>query len=385
MIHKDCELSGYVAENPSAKRIMFTGGGSAGHVTPSFPLIQALRSKGAEIFYVGSKQGIEHALIKLLDIPYYFIMTGKLRRYWSWKNFLTPFQLILGITQSFLLCRRLKPYIIFSKGGFVALPVVLGAWLNRIPVVIHESDLTPGLANRLSFPFAKLICITFSATAKYFKDKAKVLVTGMPIREFLAQGDRVKGLNFCGFTEEKPVLLIMAGGLGSAVINETIRRLLTSLLEKFQIIHLCGKGKQDPQFESIPAYRQFEYIQEELGDILACADLVISRAGATSIYELLALKKPHILLPLSRQASRGDQIANAEYFSQQDLSTVLYSEEFSDEKLLQIIFDCYENLEAMKNKLAGFKQADSTRIIIDELIKLAKREDYTHCRRNRSL
>ncbi|MES2141317.1 MAG: undecaprenyldiphospho-muramoylpentapeptide beta-N-acetylglucosaminyltransferase [Pseudomonadota bacterium] len=350
-------------------KIIFTGGGSAGHVTPSIPLIQSLKSKGAEIFYVGSKQGIEHALIKPLDVPYYSIITGKLRRYWSWQNFLTPFQLILGITQSFLLCRRLKPNIIFSKGGFVALPVVIGAWLNRIPVVIHESDLTPGLANRLSFPFARLICVTFPTTAQFFKNKSKVLVTGMPIREFLFQGDRAKGLQFCGFTVEKPVLLIMTGGLGSAEINDAIRRLLKPLLEKFQIVHLCGKGKQNIQFEGIPAYRQFEYMQEELADVLACADLVISRAGATSLYELLALKKPHILLPLSRQASRGDQIKNAEYFSQQGLSAVLYREEFSDEKLLQIIFDCYKNLEAMKHKLADFKQTDSIRMIVNELLR----------------
>ena len=355
-------------------KIMFTGGGSAGHVTPSLPLIQAFQSLGAAIFYVGSAKGIEHSLIKPLAIPYYVITTGKLRRYWSWQNFLTPFQLIWGITQSFLLCRRLKPNIVFSKGGFVALPVVIGAWLNRTPVVIHESDLSPGLANRLSFPFAKLICVTFPVTSQYFKNKVKVVVTGMPIREFLYQGDRVKGLQFCGFMEEKPVLLVMAGGLGSAAINDSIRRLLPSLTEKFQIIHLCGKGKLDSQFEKFPSYRQFEYLQEELADVLACADLVLSRAGATSIYELLALGKPHILLPLSRQASRGDQIENANYFSKQGLSTVLYAEEFSDEKLLKAILDSYDNLQTMKNKLASFNQVDSTKLIVDKLVEFLNGE-----------
>jgi UDP-N-acetylglucosamine--N-acetylmuramyl-(pentapeptide) pyrophosphoryl-undecaprenol N-acetylglucosamine transferase len=350
-------------------KIMFTGGGSAGHVTPSFPLIQALKNKGATLFYSGSKEGIERSLIKPWNIPYYSITTGKLRRYWSWKNFLTPFQLIFGVAQSFLLCRQLKPGCVFSKGGFVALPVVIGAWLNRIPVVIHESDLSPGLANRLSFPFAKLICVTFDATANYFKNKSKVLVTGMPIREFLYHGDRGKGLTFCGFSTERPVLLVMAGGLGSAVINATIRRLLKTLTPNFQIVHLCGKGKLDAQFEDFPNYRQFEYLQEELGDVLACTDLVISRAGATSIYELLALKKAHILLPLSRQASRGDQIENANYFSKKGLSTVLYAEEFSDEKLLQTIFDSYKKLNITKEKLASFKQADSTKMIVEELLK----------------
>lgn len=352
-------------------KILFTGGGSAGHVTPSLPLIQSFKNKNAIIFYIGSKQGIENTLIRPLAIPYYSITTGKLRRYWCWQNFLMPFQLIFGITQSFLICRRLKPNVVFSKGGFVALPVVIGAWLNRIPVVIHESDLTPGLTNRLSFPFAKRIFVTFPVTEKYFKNSTKVLVTGMPIREALVRGERIKGLQFCGFNETKPVLLVMAGGLGSIEINDTMRRLLPSLLEKFQIIHLCGKGKIDSHFEKFSAYRQFEYIQEELGDVLACADLVISRAGATSIYELLALRKPHILLPLSKKASRGDQIENAEYFSEQYLSTVLYPEEFSDAKLLQTIFDCYENLEAIKNKLASKPMASTDRIV-DELMKIAE-------------
>ncbi|WP_246562480.1 undecaprenyldiphospho-muramoylpentapeptide beta-N-acetylglucosaminyltransferase [Rickettsiella endosymbiont of Dermanyssus gallinae] len=353
-------------------KILFTGGGSAGHVTPNFPLIQLLKNKGATIFYVGSKQGIERSLVAPLNIPYYSVTTGKLRRYWSWENFLTPFQLVFGIAQSFLLCRSLKPNIIFSKGGFVALPVVIGGWLSRIPVVIHESDLTPGLANRLSFPFAKLICVTFPVTTQYFKNKAKVLVTGVPIRESLYQGDRSKGLRFCGFSEAKPVLLIMAGGLGSVDINNMIRRLLVPLTSKFQVIHLCGKGKLGEYFSNVPDYKQFEYLQEELADVLASADLVISRAGATSIYELIALKKPHILLPLSKQASRGDQIKNADYFSKQGLSAVLYAEEFSDEKFLQTAFDCYADLEVIKNKLTSFKQSDSARLIVDTLVALSE-------------
>ncbi|BBB14687.1 UDP-N-acetylglucosamine--N-acetylmuramyl-(pentapeptide) pyrophosphoryl-undecaprenol N-acetylglucosamine transferase [Candidatus Rickettsiella viridis] len=372
MIHEDGELSGNADKSLSAKSILFTGGGSAGHVTPSFSLIQMLKNKGATIFYVGSKEGIERSLVAALNIPYYAVTTGKLRRYWSWQNFLTPFQLVFGVMQSFLLCRRLKPNIIFSKGGFVALPVVIAAWLNRIPVVIHESDLTPGLANRLSFPFAKFICVTFPVSAKYFKNKDKILVTGVPIRESLYQGDRNKGLRFCGFNEEKPVLLIMAGGLGSVDINNMVRRLLVPLTSKFQVIHLCGKGKLDDHFSNIPDYKQFEYLHEELADVLASADLVISRAGATSIYELIALKKPHILLPLSKQASRGDQIKNADYFAQQGLSTVLYAEAFSDEKFLRAIFDCYANLEAIKNKLANFKHLDSSRLIVDKLVALSK-------------
>ncbi len=350
-------------------KIIFTGGGSSGHVTPSLPLISALQNKGVAIFYVGSKKGIEHILIKPLKIPYYAITTGKLHRYWTWKNLLTPFQLLIGITQSLLICRKIKPNVIFSKGGFVALPVVIAAKLNGIPVVIHESDLTPGLANRLSFSFAKLICITFPETVKYFTNTSKILLTGMPIRDSLLHGDSEKGLKFCGFSDKlKPVLLIMGGGLGAATVNECIRRLINPLTEKFQVIHICGRNKLDPAFAKIKDYKQFEYLQDEFADVLACADLVISRAGATSIYELLALNKPNILLPLSKKASRGDQIDNAKHFAQLGLSQVIYFEEFSDKKLLNTLSESYKNLDQLKNQLSRFKQLNATQIIIDKLI-----------------
>ena len=192
-------------------KIIFTGGGSSGHVTPSLPLISALQNKGVDTFYVGSKKGIEHSLIKPLKIPYYAITAGKLNRYWTWKNLLTPFQLMKGIIQSLIICRKIKPDIIFSKGGFVALPVVIAAKLSSIPIVIHESDLTPGLANRLSFPFAKLICITFPETIKYVKRTSKILLTGMPIRDTLQYGDPKRGLKFCGFTEQNKTGFINHG------------------------------------------------------------------------------------------------------------------------------------------------------------------------------
>ncbi|WP_339050340.1 undecaprenyldiphospho-muramoylpentapeptide beta-N-acetylglucosaminyltransferase [Rickettsiella endosymbiont of Xylota segnis] len=353
-------------------KIIFTGGGSSGHVTPSLPLISALQNKGVDTFYVGSKKGIEHSLIKPLKIPYYAITAGKLNRYWTWKNLLTPFQLMKGIIQSLIICRKIKPDIIFSKGGFVALPVVIAAKLSSIPIVIHESDLTPGLANRLSFPFAKLICITFPETIKYVKRTSKILLTGMPIRDTLQYGDPKRGLKFCGFTEKiKPVLLIMGGGLGSSIVNESVRRLINPLTEKFQVIHICGKNKFDPAFEGIKSYKQFEYLQDEFADVLASADLVISRAGATSIYELVSLNKPNILLPLSKKASRGDQIHNARYFAKLGLSNVIYFEEFSDEKLLKTLFESYENLDELKSKLSQFKQLNATQIIIDKLVNFS--------------
>lgn len=354
-------------------KMIFTGGGSSGHVTPNLPLIVALKNKGAAIFYVGSQKGIERALIKPLKIPYYGITVGKLHRYWTWKNLLTPFQLFMGIVQSFLIFRKIKPDILFSKGGFVALPVVIAAQLNGIPIVIHESDLTPGLANRLSFPFAQLICITFPETANYFKNKHKIVLTGMPIRDFLKHGNCEKGLKLCGFcNRQKPVLLVMAGGLGSIHINQSIRRLVKPLLKKFYVIHICGKNKLDPEFNGMKGYKQFEYLEDEFPNVLACADLVVSRAGATSIYELLTLNKPHILLPLSKKASRGDQIDNANYFSRLGLSQVIYFEEFSDEKLLKIIVESFENLDKLKHKLSESKLLNGTQNIIETLISFSQ-------------
>jgi len=354
----------------SISTILFTGGGSAGHVTPNLALIKKLQQDNYNLLYIGSENGIEKEIISRIQIPYYSITTGKLRRQLTWKNLLTPFQVIKGIWQSYALCKQLKPNVVFSKGGFVAFPVVFGAWLNHIPVVIHESDLTPGLANRLSFPFAKLICVTSPITANYFKNKNKILVTGTPIRDSLFQGNTEQGLKLCSFNSSKPVLLIFGGGLGAEPINKPIRRLLAKLLETFQIIHLCGKGKTDPQLKNTVGYKQFEYLNEELPDVMACADLVLSRAGANSLYELLALKKPHVLIPLSKKASRGDQIDNANYFRQQGLSIVLNEDTLTDEKLFTTIMQTYQNLDNIKQKLNDFSAPNSAQIIVDKLIEI---------------
>lgn len=346
--------------------VLFTGGGTAGHVTPNFPLIQVLQARGIQVQYLGSKKGIERELVTTQQIPYHSIITGKLRRYWSWQNFLMPFQLLTGIIQSAYYCYRQKPNVVFSKGGFVALPVVIGAWLNRIPVVVHESDLSPGLANRLSFPFAKKICVSFPKTAEYFKNKQKVSVTGLPIRSFLYQGEKQKGLDFCGFSAQKPVLLVIAGSLGSIEINERIRRLRSKLSKTFQVIHICGAGKLDPTLQNLPCYQQFEYLQTPLADVFACADLVLSRAGATSIYELLALKKPHILLPLSRKASRGDQWQNAQYFVKQGLSEMVDLDQTSDQALFDAIIYSYQKIPMSLKQLNVLSCQDSVSQIINQ-------------------
>lgn len=351
--------------------IVFTGGGSAGHVTPNIALIQKFVAAGWKVIYMGSKTGMEKEIIQKLGTPYYEIATGKLRRYFSWRTIIEPFAILLGIFQAYFLCKKFKPNIVFSKGGYVAFPVVVGAWLNRLPVIVHESDLTPGLANRLSFPFANKICVTFSEAQNHFSAK-KTIVTGTPIRDNLSQGKAQKGRELCNFSQAFPVLLILGGGQGAAIINQTIRTILPKLLPHFQIAHICGKGKLDTHLMQEDRYKQFEYLNDELADLFACADLVISRAGANSLYELLYLKKPHILIPLSRRASRGDQIVNAQYFAKQGLSKVLLEEELTGERLLTMIESVYAERDKLHQRLMNFSLPDSNQIIFSELTQLAK-------------
>lgn len=352
------------------KRIILTGGGTAGHVTPNMALVPALSKKGFDIRYIGSYEGMERKLIEDIHIPYYGISSGKLRRYFDLKNFSDPFKVMKGYFEARALMRKLKPDVVFSKGGFVTVPVVLAAKHKGIPVIIHESDMTPGLANRLSIPSASKVCCNFPETLKHLPEE-KAVLTGSPIREELFQGDKKKGLDFCGFTDQKPVLLIMGGSLGSVAINNAVRGELDTLLEQFQIVHLCGNGNLDPSLEGKKGYVQFEYIKEELRDLFACADLMISRAGANAICEILALRKPNILIPLSAQASRGDQILNAASFEKQGYSFVLQEEDVTEESLLNAVHTVYEKRKDYINSMDKSKLADPIATImglIDELV-----------------
>jgi len=345
-------------------KIIFTGGGSAGHVTPNIALIKKLQEKRWQVFYIGSKSGLEKELIANLNVPYFQISTGKLRRYFSWHNFIDPLKIFCGIIQAFFICRKIKPQVVFSKGGFVAFPVVVAAWLNRIPVLIHESDLTPGLANKLSFAFAKQICVTFADTEQYINHK--VTVTGTPIREELFLGDANKGLELCDFTNNKKIILIYAGGLGSRNINKVIRSLLPKLLNDFQVVHICGKNNIDNKL-TLKGYKQFAYLHTELADIMACANMVISRAGANSIYELLTLQKPHILIPLPKTASRGDQVVNARYFAAKGLSQVIFEESLTTSTLYERILWVSSHEGEIINTLTMFKKPNSIDLICDIL------------------
>ena len=335
------------------KRIVLTGGGTAGHVTPHFALAPYLKEKGWDIYYIGTHEGIQRQLVGE-RFPYYPISAGKLRRYFDFKNLSDPFRVVKGVVDAYGHLRRIKPAVVFSKGGFVAVPVTVAAWLLRIPVILHESDLTPGLANKLSLPFAQKLCVTFPESVHHLKGRAgqKVVVTGTPIRAELFQGSRQKGLKMCGFSPGVPVLLVMGGSLGSAVLNRTIRENLQEITGNYQIIHLCGRDNLDPNV-SHPHYFQLEYANEELPHLLAAADFVLSRAGANAIFELAALAKPNILVPLSKQASRGDQILNAASFEKQGFSVVVQEEELTgrvlQEKLALLAREKQRFVEAMES------------------------------------
>ena len=334
------------------KKIVMTGGGTAGHVTPNIALFDSLQKDGYEIHYIGSYEGIEKGLIEDKKIPYYGISSGKFRRYRSWKNLTDPFRVLHGFFQARRLLGRIRPNVVFSKGGFVSVPVVMAAKTRHIPVIIHESDLTPGLANKLAMPSATKVCCNFPETLPYLP-KEKAVLTGSPIRQELLHGNKQAAKDFCGFTGDLPILMVMGGSIGSVYINNAIRGCIDTLLTKYQIIHLCGKGKMDDSLKDTKGYVQFEYIKEELRDLMAAADLVVARAGANSICELLALHKPNILIPLSRNASRGDQILNANSFAKQGFSAVLEEEEVTSEKLMATIDDVMAHrskyIDAMKN------------------------------------
>lgn len=355
------------------KHIVLTGGGTAGHVTPNIALIPKLHEEGYAISYIGSYDGIEKQLISDMKIPYYGISSGKFRRYLSLKNLTDPFKVIKGVSEAKQLLKQLQPSIVFSKGGFVSVPVVRAASMLGIPVIIHESDMTPGLANKLSIPSASAVCCNFPETEQYLpKDKA--VVTGTPIRKELLCGNPEIAREFCGFTDDKPVIMVIGGSLGSVVLNDAVRGSISELLKKFNIIHLCGKDKLDETLNNTPGYVQYEYIKKELTHMFALASIVISRAGANAISEICALSKPNLLIPLSAKASRGDQVLNAKSFEKQGFSMVLEEEELTAESFRQAVFSLYENRQSYIDAMNASANTDSISKIVSLINKYAKQD-----------
>ena len=353
------------------KKIVLPGGGTAGHVTPNIALLPKLKEAGYEIYYIGSYDGIEKKLIEEFNIPYFGISSGKLRRYFDIKNFTDPFKVLKGYSEAAKLMKKIKPDVVFSKGGFVTVPVVIAAHRKKIPTIIHESDMTPGLANKLCIPSATKICCNFPETISHLPE-GKANLTGSPIRAELLSGNKDEARKFCGFSDDKPVILIIGGSLGAAAVNDAVRKILPQLLPKYNVIHLCGKGKLDESLKGTAGYVQYEYIKKELADLFALADVVISRAGANAICELLALKKPNILIPLPAAASRGDQILNANSFKKQGFSEVIDEEKITDDLLDETINNVYNNRSKYVEAMEKSPQQNGVEAVISLIKEVTK-------------
>ncbi len=355
------------------KVIVLTGGGTLGHVTPHLALIPRLRELGYEIHYIGTATGMEATAIRSIpDIHYHSVRTGKLRRYHSWKNYTDPFRVVGGAFQAAGLMGKIRPDVVFSKGGFVAVPVVFGAWLHRIPVLCHESDLTPGLANRLCRPFATKMVTTFPECAEALGKGAEVV--GTPLRPELFQGDRKRGLEILGFEGKKPVLLSMGGSSGAQAVNKELRKAIPELVRTFDVCHLCGKGNLDPSSDGIQGYKQLEFLDTDLPDVLACTDLVLSRAGSNALMEFQALDKPMLLVPYPRQASRGDQILNAQSMEKRGLCHVLLQENMTRETLVKELQATWQDRERLMEAVRQAPPADATDRVMELICQIAEKK-----------
>jgi len=355
------------------RHVLFTGGGSAGHVVPNLPLMAHFAAGGSTISYVGSKDGPEANLVASFGVAFHAIRSGKLRRYWSWRNVADVWWIAVGLVQAFVLMRRLRPSVVFSKGGYVAFPVVVAAWAWRVPVIAHESDLTPGLANRLSLPFVAAVCTTFAVTA--FPARGKPVVhTGTPLRPDLVRGDAERARAIFELPRDRPLVVVFGGSLGADALNRVVREALDRLLAFATIVHVCGPGRTDASFAGRPGYRQFEFVGAEWGDLLAAADVVVARAGANSLYELVALRKPHLLVPLPRSASRGDQISNAAYAVEHGWSRVIAEEDLDAVRLDAAVREIYADRARVAALLGGAGLGDGTRAVADVITRFARND-----------
>ena len=365
-----CEVVN-AAKGEAMKKIVLTGGGTAGHVTPNLALIPRLQRDGWEVYYIGAKDSVEQNLVSgLPKVTYYGVSCGKLRRYFDVKNFTDPARVVKGVFEARRYIHQIQPNVVFSKGGFVSVPVVYGAWMNGVPVVCHESDMTPGLANKLSTPLAKCVCCTFAEAAKLAGKKG--VHTGTPIRPEILSGSRERGLERFQFEQNRPVLMVVGGSTGAQAVNALVRKSLGKLLETFQVLHLCGRGNLDADLEGTEHYAQCEYLDEEMADAYACADILISRAGSNTLCELLALSKPALLIPYPMAASRGDQILNAESFARQGLARVLMQEDATPERLVQDVIHLYHDRGLIYEAMKKEPSAQGLENVLREIYRCAK-------------
>lgn len=354
------------------KKIVLTGGGTMGHVTPNLALIPHLLKRGYEIHYIGTANGMEADAVRALpDVAYHVVKCGKLRRYFSWTNLIDPIRVVEGAGQAAKLLGKINPNVVFSKGGFVSVPVVIGAWLHHVPVLCHESDLTPGLANKICRPFAKKFATTYPECAEVLGPKAEM--TGTPLRPELFYGDRSRGLSLAGFSGGKPVLLMIGGSSGAQAVNSALRAALPELTEHFDIVHICGKGNLSPKLTKTPGYSQFDFLSTDLPDIYACADIVLSRAGSNSLEELRALCLPMLLVPYPKGAGRGDQELNAQSLESRSLCHVLRQEQMNAQTLTKAILDTWEDRENLSQNLRSEPPANGTARILELIEEIQKK------------
>lgn len=326
-----------------AKRILMTGGGTLGPVTPLLAIVDEWQGQElVEVSWIGTRKGAERALVESMQIPFSSIVSAKFDRdkWWSW--WLIPIQLMIGCIQSFIELKKNNPYIVFTAGGYVSVPVVVMAWLTRIPVWVHQLDIIPGLANRIMAPFAKQITVTWPDSLEHFSKKKSTVVGGV-MRHALLYGDDMQARERYGLKKDKPVVLVMGGGTGALSINQTMEAIAQDLLQDMQVIHLVGKGKLTQKLEEMgEGYVALEFLGLGMRDAFAMADLVVARAGMGTIIELCALKKPTILIPLHNT----DQLGNAKMVQERGAAEVLW--EVNPQILKQAIQKLMSNEERRK-------------------------------------
>ncbi len=342
--------------------IILTGGGTAGHCTPNLALLPYLKNHFDKIYYIGSKNGIEKEIIQNAGIKYYSVSTAKFNRKSIKKNIKAPFKILSGIIGAKKLIKKLKPDIIFSKGGYVSVPTVIAGRIKNIPIVSHESDYTLGLANKITAKYCNKVLTSFPETAKNLKNG---IFVGPPLRKDLFDKQNIDKNEF-GFYNDKPVLLVTGGSQGSKIINQTLRQALPNIIKNYNVIHICGKGNLDNSI-NFNGYFQTEYMSN-IKKAYSVTSVCVSRCGANTSFELIALKIPCVFIPLPKGVSRGDQVLNAEYFSKLGLSFILYQNQLNKDSLIEKINDCYNNKHLLSNNFKKHPFNNSNEIIVKHIL-----------------
>lgn len=346
-------------------KIVLTGGGTAGHCMPNLALLPRLRTAFEEIDYIGSKEGMEGDLARSAGLPYHEVECCKLRRAFTLKNLAVPFSLLRGRAECVRLLKKLAPDVVFSKGGYVALPVALACKRLSIPLVCHESDCSLGLANRLCVPFASRVLTAFPIAEPKMKNAQTV---GAPLRENLFRAKKSEGLARYGFSGKKPVLLVLGGSLGAESINRALLQILDGLLEKFDVLHLVGKKNALPLPKKQGyVWRNFE---PEMEYAYAAASFALSRAGANALFEITALKLPALVIPLP--SGRGDQKQNAAYFEKMGAVTVLQEEELHTKSLYDELLALKRQAPALRRAMEALPQKNANATVVEILVAVAK-------------